>query len=104
MTGVGELVAEMRAGDTGKAEGGGRQQAGGAGGLGGRRGAAAAAAGRPQSLISQSDLRVTPAHNAIHQLFLDELCFSFFRPHFTAAMELSNHFSSPLYGSLFGPV
>ena len=74
VTGVGELVAEMRAGDTGKAEGGGRQQAGGGGGAGGkgggggrRRGAAAAAAGRPQSLISQSDLRVTPAHNAIHQ-------------------------------------
>ena len=35
VTGVGELVAEMRAGDTGKAEGGGRQQAGGGGGRGG---------------------------------------------------------------------
>ena len=35
VTGVGELVAEMRAGDTGKAEGGGRQGAAAGGGGGG---------------------------------------------------------------------
>ena len=35
VTGVGELVAEMRAGDTGKAEGGGRQGAAAAGAGGG---------------------------------------------------------------------
>ena len=41
VTGVGELVAEMRAGDTGKAEGGGRQggAAGGGGGAGEEEGA-----------------------------------------------------------------
>ena len=38
VTGVGELVAEMRAGDTGKAEGGGRQGAAAAGGGGGGAG------------------------------------------------------------------
>ena len=104
VTGVGELVAEMRAGDTGKAEGGGRQQAGGAGGgggLGGRRGAAAAAAGRPQSLISQSDLRVTPAHNAIqqhHQLFPTRAALL---PFFVlqGTTQPSNHFSGSLYGA-----
>ena len=103
VTGVGELVAEMRAGDTGKAEGGGRQQAGGGGGGGGggrRRGAAAAAAGRPQSLISQSDLRVTPAHNAIqqhHQLFQHEPRFSFF--HFTTEPQtiFPAHFAEQLF-------
>ena len=103
VTGVGELVAEMRAGDTGKAEGGGRQQAGGGGGGGGggrRRGAAAAAAGRPQSLISQSDLRVTPAHNAIqqhHQLFQHEPRFSSF--HFTTEPQtiFPAHFTEQLF-------
>ena len=103
VTGVGELVAEMRAGDTGKAEGGGRQQAGGGGGGGGggrRRGAAAAAAGRPQSLISQSDLRVTPAHNAIqqhHQLFQHEPRFSSF--HFTTEPQtiFPAHFAEQLF-------
>ena len=39
VTGVGELVAEMRAGDTGKAEGGGRQGAAGGGGAGEEEGA-----------------------------------------------------------------
>ena len=40
VTGVGELVAEMRAGDTGKAEGGGRQgAAAGGGGAGEEEGA-----------------------------------------------------------------
>ena len=39
VTGVGELVAEMRAGDTGKAEGGGRQGAAAGGGAGGGGGA-----------------------------------------------------------------
>ena len=104
VTGVGELVAEMRAGDTGKAEGGGRQQAGGGGGGGRgggrRRGAAAAAAGRPQSLISQSDLRVTPAHNAIqqhHQLFQHEPRVSFF--HFTTEPQtiFPAHFAEQLF-------
>ena len=38
VTGVGELVAEMRAGDTGKAEGGGRQGAAAGGGGGGGAG------------------------------------------------------------------
>ena len=52
VTGVGELVAEMRAGDTGKAEGGGRQgaAAGGAAGGGGGGGGAGEEEGALQQL------------------------------------------------------
>ena len=67
---------------------------------GGRRGAAAAAAGRPQSLISQSDLRVTPAHNAIqHQLFPTRAALLFRFTGFDPALK--PFFRLTLRGSLF---
>ena len=104
MTCVGELVAEMRARDTGKAEEeAGKEEEEEEEEGGGRRALEQLPlATRPRSLISQSDLGPgdTTAHNAIQQqLFQHEPASPFFP--FTTAARAGQPLK-PFSGSLYG--